>query len=264
MRAYVSVMFSALLILIAVINFGLFVAFQAMGRVVGQHIRRRREELPSTSVAVEGSLFGLLALLLAFTFAGGQDRLDARRNLIVQEAAAMGTAYSRVDMLPPATQPELRELFKEYADARIAYYKTVVSDRRIAKVQHARAGELQESLWHEVTTALGMPGSHPETAIVVLPAFNEMFDVTIARDVALRTHLPLPVMLLLELLSLACAFFAGMDMGRNGHRGWMHVLVFAGTMAVTTYVIVDLEFPRIGLSQVVQADEELVKVRAAM
>jgi hypothetical protein len=256
--------FSALLILIALIHFVAYVALQAIGRVVGARLRRRDDEVSSRGLAVEGSLFALLGLLVAFTFAGGQDRLDARRRLIVDEAAAMGTAYARIDLVSSDRQEVLRELLRQYVDARIAYYRTIVSDRTVAKVQHARAEELQQRLWAEVTSALAAPPRVLGAAVIVAPAFNQMFDVTIARDVALRTHLPLPVFLLLEVLALTCAFFAGLDMGRNGNFGWMHVLTFALALAVTAYVIADLEFPRVGLSQLAGADQALVHVRAGM
>jgi hypothetical protein len=257
-------MFSALLILAVVIHFIVFVGLQAVGRVVGEHRLRHEDEASTKGLAVEGSLFALLGLLVAFTFAGGQDRLDARRRLIVDEANAMGTAYLRVDVLPKARQPVVRETFKQYADARIAFYKSLVTDRRVALVQHERAQELQRHLWGEVVAALAEPGPYLGAPTVVLPAFNAMFDVTTSRDVALRTHLPLSVFLLIEILAVACSFLAGLDMGRSNNHRWLHVVLFAGALAVTAYVIMDVEFPRIGVSQVTGADAELVRVRAEM
>jgi hypothetical protein len=257
-------MFSGLLILIAAIHFLAFLSLQAIGRVVGARRLRDNDEAGARGLAVEGSLFGLLGLLMAFTFSGGQERLDARRQLVVQEANAMGTAYLRVDLLAPSHQPAVRETFKQYADARIAFYKVLLTDRRVATVQHERGQQLQKMLWGLVMTAVRAPGTHPNAAVVVVPAFNEMFDVTTARDVALRTHIPVPVLLLLEILALACAFLAGLDMGRSGNLHWLHMLLFAGGLALTIYVILDVEFPRVGLSQLRRADAELIRVRADM
>lgn len=42
---------------------------------------------------VEGPIFALMGLLIAFTFSGAASRLDGRRQLIVQEANDIGTAY---------------------------------------------------------------------------------------------------------------------------------------------------------------------------
>ena len=68
---------------------------------------------------MEAAVFALLGLLLGFSFAGGTSRLDARRQLIVQEANAIGTAYLRLNLLPSTEQPEMRRLFREYVDARL-------------------------------------------------------------------------------------------------------------------------------------------------
>ena len=55
-----------------------------------------------------------MGLLIAFTFYGAGFRFDARRNLLVREANAIGTTYLRLDLLPPDTQPELRQEFRTY------------------------------------------------------------------------------------------------------------------------------------------------------
>src|SRR6185369_11884510 len=55
---------------------------------------------------IEGAIFGLMGLILAFTFSGAAERFDLRKHLIIEEANAIGTAYLRVDLLPPAAQPE--------------------------------------------------------------------------------------------------------------------------------------------------------------
>jgi hypothetical protein len=69
------------------------------------------------------AIFGLLALLVALTFSGASDRFEKRRDLIVQEVSALGTAYQSVDLLPKKDQPKIRELFKKYIDSRIDLYK---------------------------------------------------------------------------------------------------------------------------------------------
>lgn len=54
--------------------------------------------------AIEGAVFGLFGLLLSLSFFGAASRLDARRQLIVQAANAIASAYMRVDLLPSAEQ----------------------------------------------------------------------------------------------------------------------------------------------------------------
>src|SRR5262249_46874568 len=62
---------------------------------------------------VEGAFFGLLSLLIAFTFAGAVSRFDNRRALIVEESNNIGTAYLRIDLMSADAQPRMRELFRD-------------------------------------------------------------------------------------------------------------------------------------------------------
>ena len=48
----------------------------------------------------ETEVLGLLALLVGFSFGMAVDRFDARRQLIVDEANAIGTTYLRTRFLP--------------------------------------------------------------------------------------------------------------------------------------------------------------------
>jgi hypothetical protein len=59
--------------------------------------------------AVEGAVFGLMGLLIAFTFSGAASRFDARRQLVVEEANDIGTPTCGSTALPAAAQPALRE-----------------------------------------------------------------------------------------------------------------------------------------------------------
>ena len=69
---------------------------------------------------------------------------------------------------------------------------------------------------------------------------------------------------MLGAVSLLCALLAGYGMGPSKGRSWLHILALAAILAVTIYVIVDLEYPRLGLFQVTDFDRLLVEVRASM
>ena len=45
---------------------------------------------------------------------------------------------------------------------------------------------------------------------------------------------------------------------------WTHMIVFAAVTAVTVYVILDIEYPRLGLIRVDAADQVLVELRENM
>src|SRR5262245_45629401 len=77
--------------------------------------------------AVEAAVFGLMGLLIAFTFSGAASRFDTRRQQIIEEANSIGTAWLRLDLLPAKQQPTLREKFRQYTDARLALFRKLVS-----------------------------------------------------------------------------------------------------------------------------------------
>jgi hypothetical protein len=102
---------------------GLFIGmlvFTEAGRRLGlRRLARGSEAAPAGFGVVEGAIFALMGLLIAFTFSGAASRFDTRRHLVVEEANAIGTAYLRLDLLPASTQTALRESFRQYVEARL-------------------------------------------------------------------------------------------------------------------------------------------------
>jgi len=217
---------------------------------------------PAGLGTVESVAFGLLALLLAFTFSGAADRFDRRRAQIVAEANDIGTAWLRLDLVPPAAQPKLRDLFRRYTDARIETYRTISESGLAAAASvYERSVTLQNEIW---SSAVAACRERPDANIVLLPALNEMIDITTTRLAATRFHPPKIVYVILGVISLACAFLVGYEMGASETRSWPHVLVLAALLSFTLYVILDFEYPRLGLLRVDDFDELLVQVRASM
>jgi len=245
---------------------GLFLGMVVMielGRQVGIRHRRRTGENANAGIGtVEGSVFGLLGLLLAFTFSGAASRFDARRDLIVQEANDIGTAYLRVDLLPAEAQPALRASFREYIATRLAIYR-LAEDTVAAKREIAHAAELQAKIWRQAQAAAQ---AAPSTApmMLVTPALNAMFDIASTRNMAVRAHPPMVIFLLLGVLTLIGGLFAGYGMSADATRKWLHTIGFAVIMAATVYVILDFEFPRLGLIRVDAYDQALVEVQNSM
>src|SRR3954468_18358800 len=86
---------------------------------------RDPEGAKSGASGAEGAVFGLMGLLIAFTFSGAATRFDTRRAQLVEEANCIGTAWLRLDLLPADTQLPLREKFREYTNARIGAFRKV-------------------------------------------------------------------------------------------------------------------------------------------
>ncbi len=125
--------------------FAVMLALMEAGWQVG--VRRRSQDEAGAHVglgAIDGAVFGLMGLLVAFTFSGAGARFDARRHLIGQETNVIGTAYLRVDLLPAAAQPELRDDFRNYVDARLGYYRNLGQENAAAEAELDRSVALQQ------------------------------------------------------------------------------------------------------------------------
>ena len=212
---------------------------------------------------MEGAVFALLGLLLAFTFFGAASRFDDRRRLIVEEANAIGTAYLRLDLLPPPAQPELRDAFRRYLDQRLAVYRAL-PDIEAARAALVLANGMQQQIWARAVASSTAPGVHPDAGKLLLPALNEMIDITTTRTWATEMHPPPVVFGLLIILMLLSALLAGYAMAAAKVRNWLYRLTFAFTLAGAAYVILDFEYPRLGLINVNAFDQALVDVRKGM
>ncbi len=204
----------------------------------------------------------MLGLLVAFTFAGAASRFEARRVLVVQEANAIGTAYLRLDLLPAAAQPALREKFRRYVEARLAVYRAL-PDLEAAYAQMALAAGLQQEIWSGSVAALRE--APPNASLLLLPALNEMIDITTTRLVAAKTHTPPVILGALALLALFCSVLAGYGLaGGKPFSMALHMVGFALVLTFTIYVILDLDHPRVGLIRVDFADQALTDVLAGI
>ena len=212
--------------------------------------------------AVEGAVFALLGLLIAFTFSGAASRFDDRRHLVAEEANAIGTAWLRIDVLPASAQPPLRQLFRQYLDSRLATYRNV-EDVDATRAEVVRTGSLQQEIWAQAVNAARDAGSQP-AHMLLLPALNDMIDITTTRAMTAQIHPPAIIFIMLAALTLAGAMLIGYAMAGSRTRSWLHSVGFAAVMAAAVYVIVDIEYPRHGLIRVNAADQVLVELRHSM
>ena len=83
-------------------------------------------------------------------------------------------------------------------------------------------------------------------------------------NVALNQGELLIIYVMLFGLALVSALLAGYAMAGGRSRNWTHMVGLAAVMAFAVYVIIDLEFPRLGLIRVEAFDQALVDLRKTM
>jgi hypothetical protein len=215
---------------------------------IGRRFGRHSEDTPGSS-AVNGAIFAILGLLLAFSFTGAASRFDQRRDLIVQEANDIGTARLRVDLVPADAQPELQALFKRYIAARIAAYEKIGDDAAF-RAGLRKANAISQQIWDAAVAAGRRPDAVPAVNIVLLPAINQMIDITSTRAFMTLMHPPEIIRYMLIMLALISALLAGIGFGAARRQVWVYEMAFAIITTLTIYITIDLEYPRTGLLRI--------------
>src|SRR5690349_17626271 len=103
---------------------------------LGQFAASRNKNYSSGSTsntAIAGSIYGLLGLLLAFTFNMSGDRFKARKQIFIQEATKISTAIQRTQLYADSVKPLFLQNFKPYLEARIEYYDAHADTGRIGE-----------------------------------------------------------------------------------------------------------------------------------
>jgi hypothetical protein len=235
-----------------------------VGRRFG--VRRRPKESEGERGGlgtVEGAVFALFGLMVAFTFSGAASRFNEKRMLVAEEVNCIETAYLRLHLLSHQAQPALQELFRRYVDSRLETYRRL-PNMVAAEMEMAESKKIQEEVWTESVAATRLPDSHPSSGLLLLPALNNMIDMATIRTMALQIHPPRIIYLLLFGLGLLCSLLAGYRMSGGQHRSWLHIFGFAVITVIIVYVMLDVEYPRSGLLRLETADQLLVKVREGM
>ena len=241
--------------------FGILLSWE-IGRRIGLRQKAQDPKWAAGVGIVEGAVFGLMGLLLAFTFSGASARFDQRRQLIVEEVNDIGTAYLRLDLLRAEARHKLQEGFRQYVEARLNTYRKL-PDVEAAEAEHARALQLQGDIWTQAVAACREAES-PQATMLLLPALNAMIDISTTRTMARLMHMPLITFVMLFGSAFASSLLVGYDMAVTQSRSWIHVLGFAAMIAVAVYVILDIEYPRFGLVRIDAFDQALVDLLHSM
>lgn len=255
MYAYLGLLFSVVL-------FFLMFLFLKLGNWIGLSHLGRLSQLPPGGVNIaENAVLGLLALLIAFTFAGSNAKFDHRRELIVSEVNAIHSAYLRVDMLSPHAQTAMHQHLIKYIESRINFYRAF-PNLDVAHKFLEESAQIEDQLWQEAVT--GCKENNQAACIVLLPALTNMIDLAEERTAVLKMHPPIIIFALLVGLALMSALLAGYSMAEQRELSYLHIISYVAITAITIYVVLDMEYPRYGLIRLDPFDQLLVELHDSM
>ena len=247
--------------LIAISLLVLMVLATRLGGVLGRRLEpQENSESRNQANAVQGSLLGLLALMLGFTFSLSLGRFEQRSIEVVNEANAIGTAWLRTDLLGDARRDAAQKLLRRYGELRLAAATVSAADTVERTSLVAEAGTVFADLWALAAAETRATGS--PVALSFATSLNDMIDALGTRDAAIDRHVPELVLFLLFATFVLLGLVVGYASAIAGVRPGIPVHTLMMLIVVLVFLIIDLDRPRRGLIEVDQT--ALVETVAAM
>ena len=227
------------------------------GYRLGKYRRSRSEQEKEAPVgAMVGATLGLLAFMLAFTFGLAAARFDTRRQLLLDEANAIGTTYLRAGMLPNQRE-DIRALLRDYVDVRLEAVRSGNVTEGIRRSEH-----LHDQLWAQAVAV----GENNPTSIVVglfVQSLNEVIDLHANRVTAVLTsRIPGAIWVALCTVAVLALAAMGYHAGLAGTSRSLAELAVACTFSAVIVLIADLDRPHEGALTVSQ--QALIDLRQSM
>lgn len=237
---------------IALVLLGAMLAFMALAYFFGARQRGEEDtESRSLTTAVQGSMLGLLALLMGFTFSLGLGRHDTRAEAVVTEANAIGTAWLRADFLPEELQQAAKAQLEQYLAFRVEAGLISADQQQERQQLVESANEAFVALWE--IAASHVQAERSPAAVSFASALNDMIDALGERDAAIERHVPEIVVFMLFATFLLSGAVLGYTSGLAGTAPSAPVYVMLVLIVMLVFMIVDLDRPRRGLIAVDQS-----------
>jgi hypothetical protein len=239
------------------ITIGVSLLSVELGYRLARYLQRDSQMEKETPVGgMVGATLALLALMLAFTFGLAGSRFEDRRQVVLSEANAIGTAYLRAGLLPEPMRTETQSLFREYLDVRLDAVNPDKLSYAITKSE-----ELQNRLWAQAV-AVSEKDRSPIAALFI-QSLNEVIDLHAVRMLAaLRSRVPAVIWIVLFLLSFLSMAMMGYHEALTNSRRSIAILALILGFSSVLFLIVDLDRPRQGTLQVSQ--QAMIDLRNSM
>lgn len=222
---------------------GVFLAVWAGRRIGHQAHRKSNGSKNSTDDTLIGSILGLMALVLAFTFSGAAGRLDQRERLISAETSAIASAYAALRYVEPSEREALKSQFRLFITQRALLY----DDMSDLEAFTQRQREIDATISHLQDLAYGAAlKTTSETrplATEFVKLVNAMGSSYANQLQAMWFHPPRIIWAALVILILIGSFLAGYKMGVTQRHERLLTFMFAALITSVIYLIFSLEFP---------------------
>ena len=233
-------------------------ALLALSSWAGSRLRQRLQFNSEAAYAASAAV-SLLALLIGFTFSLALNRYDNRRELVVEEAAAIFAVWQRVPLLKDPARAELAKLARRYADQRYEYFTKGIDHDNALRADRT-ADYTVERMW-TIVRGLTEAEATPLVTRMLLDNLTRIDDAAWRREAMAREHIPNFVVDLLVIFAVLTAASLGFA-GQQHRRVHPAHLIFFMLVSASIWLIIDLDRPRSGL--VLVSQRPLIEVSVIM
>jgi hypothetical protein len=229
--------------ILLLLHFAAAEACFAYGRKMPEKKIVQAIETEMTSDVIHTAMLTLLALLIAFTVSMAAYRFETRRQIVVDESNAIGTAYLRTGVVSKPCQDKLRNYLRDYVDNRLLFYKAPYGDPSIRGTER-ETKILLRKIW-DTSVACVLKDTN-EAKALLLRAMNTTIDLRETQNASFENRIPRTLMILICLASILLMGYTGYLCGVHRQRPGMGAAILSIFIVMSVGVILDLDRPRQG------------------
>jgi hypothetical protein len=217
-----------------------------IGVQLGKFTARRHTptdgEKSSVNFATAG-MMGLLAFLLGVSLSMASDRYQQRRDSVLAEANAIGTAWLRATVATGAEGEAMQRLLRDYTETRIAVVRGSSDPAEVDRLNQ-QTNSIQNELWQMARTVAER--SPTPISGLLLSSLNEMIDLSLTNRRNFSSHVPAYVLRLLLTVSIFAVGAVGYGFGLVGSRQPALSVLLLGVWTLAIVLIIDIDQPQSG------------------
>lgn len=215
----------------------------------GNYIFQKRHEMDlATDNGIKlilGGLLSLLALIISFSLNTSINGYNARQENERNEAILIGNAFQYTDLLPKSDRANANKILAEYLDARINFYNSGFSEKRIYWKNLSLDKQFQ--LWN-----IGVKSVEREANSATIAVVNKYSDLYVSHEKTnsiWNKQVPSLTWYLLILLAVSSCGFTGYSM-RGTHNRNLLIIATPFFIAFALSIIADIDIPGEGIIHV--------------
>ena len=215
------------------------------GNAILSRYRTKDTETSEDLGIIQTATLTLLALIIGFTFSMAIDRHDQRELLEESEANAIGTQYLRADLLPPKLASSTQDLLKQYLDQRILFYSKHTNE--MAQEIQRKTDAIEQILWNDILPIART--NHTATTALVVSGMNDVFNARGYVQAAWWNRIPNTAWALMTAIAVCANILVGFG-ARNFKKNIVLFMIFPFVIAVSFFLIADIDSPRSGVIRI--------------